>query len=519
MGTVTELSASSGPRRKRGIAANTAMNAVAQFASIISTLVFFPLLVRAFGPSVYGVYVIAISTIGLTAMFDFGIGVSTVRLVASRVSLDDARGFATVISSALGLLALLGLVVAAAIAGIALAAQDLFSVSASEATLLRTLLLIGAGMQLWYWPSTLATNVLAGLERYDVVARTSVIGTCLNVGAIAVVLLAGLGPVALLLMSAGTMVLTTVINSLAVLRARPAGPLVLPPAPPVASEIVAGGMPVFVASLAQFFNREQVDRLVLGVVLGPGAVVVYEVAAKLSMLVAQITTLPTSALLPVASALAARHDDEAVRSLFLRGSRYISLLVAPLLAVLFVLAGPFISVWFGSGYETSATIARLLILAQILVPLYQMGDPILIGAGRFSLWARRGIVLALFNLVLSVILVRVVGITGVAWGTFIAGMLEMPLYAQVILGHTGLRFGAWMRAAAPAYAVLPVAVLAAAAIALTPAADSFLGLFAAGAVAALVYWACAYAFVLDAEERSGALSRLTALVRRGGAAS
>lgn len=523
MGTVTEFSDTDAPtqqpRRRRGIAANTLMNAGAQIASILSTLVFFPLLVRAFGAGVYGVYVIAISTIGLSAMFDFGIGVSTVRLVARRVSLDDAHGFATVVWTALALMVALGLAVAAVIAGIGLVAGGVFNVNAEQAQLLRTLLFVGALMQLWYWPSTVPVNVLSGLERYDVVSATSFVGTCANVLAILIVLLGGFGPVVLMALSAATMVLTTCINLAALVRVRPAGPLLIAPAAPVAQEIVTGGAPVFVASLAQFFNREQVDRLVLGVVLGPAAVVLYEVAAKLSMLVTQVITLPTSALLPVASGLSAREDSAAIRDLFVRGSRYMSFLVAPVLMVLLMLAGPFIRVWFGAGYEVSIVIARLLILAQIFVPLFQMGDPILIGAGRFALWVRRGLALALLNLGISIVLVHTMGTIGVAWGTMLTGMLEFPLYAQVILRHTELSPGAWLRPAGVAYLLLPVAAIVAWGLGSTRLVGTLPGVFVAGALSVDLYWLCVYAFLLSAEERSGVRSRVRGLVTRGRATS
>ena len=122
--------------------------------------------------------------------------------VAERLALDDIEGFSAVVSSTAALLTLLGVSVAAVVAAIGLVAAGLFNVTAEQAALLTQLLLIGAVMQLWSWPAATAIHVLGGLERYDLVARTSVLTTLGNVAAIGLVLVTGAGPVQLMLASA-----------------------------------------------------------------------------------------------------------------------------------------------------------------------------------------------------------------------------------------------------------------------------------------------------------------------------
>ena len=490
------------PHRRRSILANTSMNGIAQLASLFSTLVFFPLLVSAFGIADYGVYVIAMTVVGIAVMFDLGIGASTVRLVARRVSLEDSEGFAHVVVTSAALLLLLGMLVAAVIAGLALVSGSLFNVTAEQAELLRTLLLIGAAMQVWFWPTSAATQVLQGLERYDLVARTSLGTTLGSLAAIAVVLYLHAGPVLLMLLGAAIMVLASIVNMVALWRVRPAGRMAVMPNRTVAQEIVLGGIPIFAVGFTQFINREQTDRLVVAIILGPAAVAIYEVAAKLSMLVTQVIGLPISAILPVASRMAAKDDDSGLRDLFLRGSRYITLAVLPIIVALIVLAGPFIRSWFGPGFETSIQLARLLVLAQVFVPLYLIGDLVLMGKGRIALWIRPGLALALLNLILSVILVNTFGLVGVAFGTVLAGFLELPVYAWLILPEIGTSVGPWLRTAGVGYLLVPVAALPAFLLAMTPLGSSMLGVAVCAAAAVGAYWLCAYLFVLSADERT-----------------
>lgn len=508
-----------GPRRKRSIAANTAMNGVAQFASILSTLVFFPLLVRAFSVEGYGVYVIAISVTSVALMFDLGIGAATVRMVAARLSLDDTEGFWRVASTAAALLAGVGVLVGAVVAAVGLVADDIFNVTDAQAGLLRTLLLIGGALQLWYWPTSVASHVLGGLERYDLVARTSLVSTLANVGMIGIVLLTDGGPVLLMVLGAFVTIGASLINLTMLARVGPGRRLVSLPSRPIATEIISVGMPVFVAGMAQFFNREQADRLVVGVMIGPAAVAVYEVAAKLSMLIAQGTGLTTSAVLPVASGMAARGDETGLRELFVSGGRYVSLIIVPLVAALLVLADPFIGAWFGADFVESVPLAYVLVAAQVFVPLYQTGDAILIGRGRFGRWVPRGLALALANLVLSVFLVSRVGLIGVAIGTLVTTLAELPLYAQVILPETRAGVREWLGAAVGAYALVPVVALASWLLGRLLVPHGLIAIAAAGAAAVALYWACAYALVLRPSERErvGMWVR-HALGRTGGAA-
>jgi len=490
------------------------MNGVAQAASVISTLVFFPLLFRAFGAGVYGIYVLAISVMGLALMFDFGIGTATVRAVAAATALNDTRRFATVLATSALLLAALGCVAGVVIAGIGLAAATIFSVTPEEARLLTQLLLIGAIMQVWLWPASVAVHALGGLERYDLAARTSVVSVLGNVAAIAVVLWRTGGPVQLMVMGAGVMVIGTIINLVALWRVTPSR-AILPPKISVARQLIESGLPVFAVGFTQFLNKEQADRLIVGMILGPASVALYEIAAKLSALLTQVTNLPVSAVLPLASSLAARHDSVAMRTLFVKGARVVSLIVVPFAAALFVLAGPFVRVWFGDGFETSVVVARMLVAAQVLVPLYLLGDIVLVATNRFGLWVRPGLTLAATNVVLSVALAPRFGLVGVGFGTLVAGVLEFPFYARMVQRELGVAARNWLAEASVAYVLGCVPAIVAYALSLTNLAGSLLGIAVCGLLAVGSYWSVAWVVALTPQDRlwvAQRLKRMTAAV-------
>lgn len=484
------------------------MNTVAQAASMLSTLIFFPLLVKAFGVGDYGVYVLAMSVAGLAQMLDFGVGAATVRRVARHASLDDTEGLNHVVSSVFGLLGLMGVLMALLVGAVAYVSGTLFSVSATQAVLLRELLLVVALSQLWYWPASASTHVLNGLARYDIVARTSVLTTIAGVGLIGFVLYVDGGPLLLLGLGIGVSIIASIANALALRRVGPWGKTWPAPSYSMARQVLSEGAPVFLTSVAFFVNREQTDRLVVGAFIGPAGVVVYEVASKLSMLISQVAALPTSAVLPVASSHSARDETSALRELFLKGSRYVALAVAPFVVILAVLAKPLILAWFGPGFASSIPVAQLLVMAQLLFPPLLIGDPILIATGRLGRWVPKALKLALLNVILSIVLVQYLGVPGVALATLVVSYLEIPLYARLMFSETHTAGRDWFRGVWPGYACLPVTAVVAVITASTGLGESLLGLAVCGGLSLTAYWLTCYAFVLTGAERTALRARI-----------
>ena len=62
----------------------------------------------------------------------------------------------------------------------------------------------------------------------------------------------------------------------------------------------------------------------------------------------------TGVLTPTFSAMDARGDNEGIRRLLIRGSRYVLWAVLPLQVGLIVLGKPFLTLWMGARYADSS---------------------------------------------------------------------------------------------------------------------------------------------------------------------
>ena len=476
---------------------------------MVSTLVFLPLLLHAFGLSIYGVMALSTSVSGYAVLADLGVSLTLTRIVAERNATGDQRGLSRALFSAMLIYGVVGTLVAAVMVVLGWYSGDVFHVTGNEADLLRTLLWIGAATQLWYWPTSAARDGLPGLQRHDLTSMVALGMVATEIAATVFVLVTHRGPVVLISIRALAVVVASLANGAMLFALLPRAARRISASIADVKAILRSGSSIFALQIAGVLGRQQTDKLVLGVFLGPAFVAIYEVAAKLNTLIATFISLTVSAIMPVAAELNVREDREGLLSLFLRGTKIVASLAAPLVTILIAIAAPFIAAWVGPGYEKAVPVAQVLLLSQVLLPLYQLGDQILIGKNKFHLWVPGGLTMAVVNVVLSVILVKTLGLIGVAIGTLSAVVLEFPWYAAVFGKEMELPIGVWMhRTAWPAYPLLVIPAVLAYLGGRTPLGSSIIGLAILAASVAAIYWLILLFTGYTAVERADLLSIL-----------
>jgi O-antigen/teichoic acid export membrane protein len=161
------------------------------------------------------------------------------------------------------------------------------------------------------------------------------------------------------------------------------------------------------------------DTIVIGVVLGPIAIVPYQIGLR----IAQMIQLPIAqigeAILPKAGELHANsHRAE------------LGTLVAKAMGVAFLLAGGFciggayfgdllVQTWIGRSFNDTHTVLTILLAVQVVAMPMVIVRKALLGSGEVRIPAFIDLAEALANLVLSLILIRYWGMVGVAIGTLL----------------------------------------------------------------------------------------------------
>ena len=187
---------------------------------------------------------------------------------------------------------------------------------------------------------------------------------------------------------------------------------------------------MFVISLAGQISFN-LDNLVIGAWLGPAAVAVYTIThCACPSTQRRLCDQFSGMLFPVVMAFGADGDREALKRTLVEGNRIAMTLVTGASVCLIGFSGPLIVGWMGPAFAGSVVPFNVLALAGLIVVSQAASSNVLIALGRHRVVTWIWMAESAVNLVLSVVLVRALGLVGVAVGTlvpFVVGHLAVML--------------------------------------------------------------------------------------------
>jgi O-antigen/teichoic acid export membrane protein len=210
--------------------------------------------------------------------------------------------------------------------------------------------------------------------------------------------------------------------------------------------------------------------------------------------------------------------------MILVGSRFSTVVIAPIVVTFVIRGGSFIGLWMGPEYAgPGGATLRVMALYLFGFAAFQVMASSMVGLNRHRGMVPAFVLEAVANIALSVLLVHSYGILGVAWGTTLPRLVNCflfgPIYAQRKAGVAVREFAveSWWR---PALAVVPFALLTAWIEARWPATS--LLVFASQVLASLpLALLGAWIFAMNPPERRMASSALLGAlgIRAEGAAT
>lgn len=477
-----------------------------------------PFLIRRFGLTDYGVYLLAGSLTVYLGLFDFGVGTTVMKYIAEFRAKGDEESLGRLVSNVVFYYSAVGVIAATALYLFSQYGIGIFKLPPESVPLARHLFELSAIVALFTWPLMVGGVVLNGLQRYDLSARVGSAVVLGNVAATALVLIVGQGPLMLLGATAVVSISGGVAYSVMARRLISDAPLSFRLVQRSTLRMIFSfSWVVFVMQLASVIIYQQTDRMVLGIFVGAAAVGLYEAASKINGLVTQLASMPIAALMPAASQFEAEERSEMLHELLVRGSKYTNAFVLPIATSLIVLAAPLITAWLGPLLATQAHNAQLFVSYWLVWVNLMVAFNIFVGTGRlrFLLWF--AIAQAALNLALSLILVQHFQVRGVILGTWIANMVLFPIGLTYALRTLKLSVREWLRrVVAPTYPLLLVPAgigLLAMRVGLT---TSLAGVAVAGILCVGTYWLAVFAVALSSAERGDLLGMLVSIRRRLG---
>ena len=164
-----------------------------------------------------------------------------------------------------------------------------------------------------------------------------------------------------------------------------------------------------------------VDNFILGSVSGTIAVAIYSIAATLNTMFINLSTAISGVLLPKMSKLVAKKaSPEVLTDEMIKVGRIQNYVIFLMCSGLILFGKEFIKLWAGKGFEESYYVALLLII-PVCVPLIQnLGLSIMQAMNKYKFKSISTLIMAIFNVIISIIFARKWGAIGAALGTCIA---------------------------------------------------------------------------------------------------
>ncbi len=251
------------------------------------------------------------------------------------------------------------------------------------------------------------------------------------------------------------------------------------------------------------------DSVVIGAFLPVSAITFFAIASNLMNYARAPISSISVIMTPLASSVEARNDYGQLRRVTLKASRYATAIMLPVAITFLVRGQSFIGLWMGPGYANLSG----QVLSILTIPwLFSAGNGTLC-AVMMGLNKHKGVVPAqlaeaLCNLALSIVLVRHMGVVGVAWGTTIPNLgfhlLFWPWYLRKVLDIpiTTHVSSTWIR---PVAASIPFVICTWAMERWLPAAN--LAVFFLQVAAVLPIWVVsAWFFVVEDADRKHLIS-------------
>ena len=500
------------------VARSASWGLVAFAITVVVTFFQTPYILAGLGDARYGTWALIGQVTGYYGLLDFGTRGAIAHFVSRHLANDDAQAANRYASAGAAVLLLAGLTVLLTGGLLLWGFPSLFQVDGVSLVELRSALAVMLLVVAFTLPFDVAGAIISGVRRPEIGTVADTVLRVAAFGAIVLALRAGGGLLALALIQASARAASWLYLSWQAKRLFPGVSLRLRDVDrAVVREVFGyGSRSVAVNISSLVINR--LDVVLVGTFVGVRSVTVYVLGQALLGYMSNFVSVITRSFTTHFSHHHARGDREALRTMYLTGSRAAGAAAAVLSALAIAFATPFLGLWVGWEYvsgslgERADTVMVVLLLGQIPRMIQSISWQLLFGIREPGTLARLLSVEAAANLVCSLVFVQFFGMIGVAMGTVLPMLVTNLWRMPAVVSHRlGISMGEYVLAGPARGVTVGAATLAVGLLltrGLTP--STWLEVMALGAAAGTFAGLGIWVLVLRADERRA----LVAKVRR-----
>lgn len=394
---------------------------------MILGFIFTPLFVRKMGTEVYGIWILVFTIIGYLRIVVSGLPGGVVKHIAEAKGEGDQHKQVQVINCALVAYLFIGAVIGVSIYFLATPLLTLFNISPKNFVTTVNLLKIGSIFIILSWPFFVFPAVLQGLLKNTVLNSINGLTSILNWGMLLFAVYNGYSLEIMLIMSYTISLASFLILALLVKKQIPA----------LKFSIKSFDFSVF-RSLTSFTIQMlllevigtlafETDNFILAYLLPVSAVGFYAITTKLFYELRNIYGLLLTVVTPLIFEAHKINDRSFIEKMVIKGTKYVNMSFVPLVILAMIISKPFITLWMGNDFGKYGYWSAFYLSQYLFSPVVGVIGTVAIGMSRLRPQQIVGIAMVVFNVVVSVIMVKLIGFPGVLVGTVADTLVAVPI--------------------------------------------------------------------------------------------
>lgn len=388
----------------------------------IIPLFYTPWMLNILGKSEYGIYSLSNSIVGYLSLLSFGLGNSMVKFITDYIAKEDKKGEKNIINLFLFIYIIISVIAILVGIFIIFNVRYIFNQGLTNEEINKMkvlLLLVSINTSISFLASVFGAIVMS-YERYIFNKVLSLITTILGPITSIIMLLYGFKSVGLAM---SAMIVNLIYLSINILYCYVKLNIRISFKKIDFSPIKI----VFSFSVYIFINEIvnmlywSTDKFILGMYMGAIYISIYTVGASFNNYFISLSTAISNVIFPKINKMVNKNaSDLELTNLFIKIGR-LQYIILALAGSGFVLFGkPFIRLWVGSSYMDAYWVAILTIIPSIIPLIQNTGLSIIQAKNIHQYRTKNFLVIAILNVILSLILVKSFGMIGCAVATSIA---------------------------------------------------------------------------------------------------
>jgi O-antigen/teichoic acid export membrane protein len=178
---------------------------------------------------------------------------------------------------------------------------------------------------------------------------------------------------------------------------------------------------------------KRADAVLIGIFLGPQRIVFYNLAHMLLQRLSSLTQLAGHAFMPAFSTFHGAGEQQRMEDYFFTGTRYVYALHAAACVAVAIVGADFLKLWVGPDYsEQARPLIWVLVAGGLIAGSLPLHNRLLTALDRHGQLAVLYSIRAVLNVILTIVLLPLMDLLGVAVATLLANTFMTPLIWRAV---------------------------------------------------------------------------------------